>query len=88
MYSYSLLETSCYYLIQEKAEGPIALIRVNIDTDYCMFITRFGETEQTEWKKKSDPIHEILELLGEEKVKEWQSSYYSNEDAYYEDGEE
>ena len=48
MYNYSLLETSCYYLIQEKAAGPIALIKVNMDTDYCQFITRFGETEIAE----------------------------------------
>ena len=88
MYNYSLLETSCYYLIQEKAAGPIALIKVNMDTDYCQFITRFGETEITEWKKKDDPIHEILELLSEDKVKVWQAAYYSNEDAFYEDGEE
>jgi len=88
MYNYSLLETSCYYLIQEKADGPVNLIKVNMDTDYCLFITRFGETEVTEWRKKEDPIQEILELLSEEKVKEWQAAYYSNEDAFYEDGEE
>lgn len=88
MYNYSLLETSCYYLIQEQPEGSISLIKVNLETDYCLFITRFGETETTEWRKKQDSIHEILELLSEEKIKEWQAAYYSSEDAYYEDGEE
>lgn len=88
MYSYSLLETSCYYLIQELADGPIQLIKVNMDTDYCVFLTRFGETEMTEWRRKDDSIHEILELLSEDKVKIWQSAYYNNEDAYYDDGEE
>lgn len=88
MYNYSLLETSCYYLIQEKADGPISLIKVNMDTDYCLFITRFGETEITEWRRKDDQIHEILELLTDDKVKVWQAAYYSNEDALYEDGEE
>ncbi len=88
MYNYSLLETSCYYLIQEQQDGPISLIKVNLETDYCLFITRFGETETTEWRKKQDSINEILELLSEDKVKEWQSAYYSSEDAYYEDGEE
>lgn len=87
MYSYSLLETSCYYLIQEKADGPVSLIKVNMDTDYCMFLTRFGETEVTEWKRKQDPIFEILELLSDDKVKEFQAAYY-NEDAFYEDGDE
>ncbi|MBZ5856285.1 hypothetical protein [Flavihumibacter profundi] len=88
MYSYSLLETNCYYLIQEKAEGPISLIKVNMDSDYCLFLTRFGETEITEWRRKDDTIHEILELLSDEKIKVWQAAYYSNEDAFYEDGEE
>lgn len=88
MYSYSLLETSCHYLIQEKMEGPISLIKVNMDSDYCMFITRFGDTETTEWKRKGESIHEILELLSDEKVAEWQKAYYSNEDAFFEDGEE
>lgn len=88
MYSYSLLETSCYYLIQEKTDGPVSLIKVNMDSDYCLFITRFGDTETTEWKRKQDPIYEILELLSDEKVKEWQKAYYSNEDAFYEDGDE
>lgn len=68
-------------------DGPVSLIKVNMHTDYCMFITRFGETEVTEWKKKQDPIHEILELLSDDKVKEFQTTYYS-EDAFYEDGEE
>jgi hypothetical protein len=42
-------------------------------------------TEMTEWKRKSDPIFEIIELLDDKAVKAWESSYYNNEDAYYED---
>jgi hypothetical protein len=86
MYSYALLEKGCYYLIQEKEESPIGLVRVMLESDYCMFITKYGETETTEWKRKTDPIVEILELLDDKAVKEWETSYYSNnEDAYYED---
>jgi len=51
-----------------------------------MFVTKYGETETTEWKRKTDAIVDILELLDDRAVKEWESSYYSNnEDAYYED---
>lgn len=85
MYSYALLEKGCYYLIEEKEGSPISLIRITLESDHCLFITRFGETEITEWKRKSDSIFEIVELLDDEAVKEWESSYYSNEDAYYED---
>jgi hypothetical protein len=50
-----------------------------------MFISKYVETEVTEWKRKTDPIFEIIELLDDQAVKEWESSYYNNEDAYYED---
>ncbi len=85
MYSYALLEKGCYYLIQEHEVAPISLIRVMLESDHCLFLTRYGETEITEWKRKSDPIWEIIELLDDRAVKEWETSYYSNEDAYYED---
>ncbi|HRP55504.1 hypothetical protein [Agriterribacter sp.] len=85
MYSYALLEKECYYLIEEKEGAPIVLIRIMLESDHCLFITRYGETEITEWKRKSDPIFEIIELLDDKAVKEWESSYYNNEDAYYED---
>ena len=80
MYSYALLETGCYYLIQEKEESPIHLIQVGLDTDYCLFVTRYSEEEIMGWKKKTDPIFDILELLSDDKVKEWQTLY--NKDAY------
>lgn len=85
MYSYALLEKGCYYLIQEKEGAAIVMIRIMTESDHCAFVTRYGETEVTEWKRKSDPIFEIIELLEDKHVKEWESSYYNNEDAYYED---
>ena len=85
MYSYALLEKGCYYLIQEKEKSPIVMIRIMLESDHCMFISKYVETEVTEWKRKTDPIFEIIELLDDQSVKEWESSYYNNEDAYYED---
>ena len=85
MYSYALLEKECYYLIEEKEGSPIILIKIMLESDHCLFVTQYGETEVTGWKRKSDPIFEIIELLDDKAVKEWESSYYSNEDAYYED---
>ena len=85
MYCYALLEKGCYYLIQEHESDPISLIKIALESDHCQFITKYGETQITEWKRKSDPIWEIIELLDDEAVKEWETSYYSNEDAYYED---
>jgi len=63
MYSYALLEPACYYLIQEKKEMPISLIRINVESDHCVFLSRFQAEEVLEWKRKTDPIYDIIELL-------------------------
>jgi hypothetical protein len=89
MYSYALLEKGCYYLIQEKEQGPVGLIRVNMETDHCMYVSSYAETELTIWKKKTDPIFDILELLEDDKVKTWESIYNDSQDTYnYEEDEE
>ncbi|MDX1937515.1 MAG: hypothetical protein SFU21_10355 [Flavihumibacter sp.] len=87
MYSYALLETGCYYLIQEKENHPITLIRINLDTDHCMSITRFEDRERMEWKKKNDSIFDILELIDDDKVKNWKQYYYNEDEYKYEEDE-
>ena len=87
MYSYALSETGCYYLIQEEEEAPVTLIQITLETDHCMYVTRYGYEQKMEWKRKSDPIFDIIELLGDAAVKDWETQY--NKDAYnYEEGEE
>ena len=88
MYSYALLETGCYYLIQEKEDSGLSLIKITMDTDYCMFVTSFGDNAVMQWKKKTATIHDILELMGDDKVKEWESIYNDSQDAYYEEDDE
>jgi len=43
-------------------------------------VTVYGDEEVLSWKKKTDPILDIIELLSDEAVKEWQDLY--NKDAY------
>ena len=88
MYAYELLENGCYYLVKEKEDSPIILIKVAVETDHCLFIKRFDDLMATEWKLRKDPLFDIIECLSDEKVKEWEEHYRSNEDAYYEDDEE
>lgn len=85
MYSYALLEPGCYYLIQEKEEEPVTLIKVTVETDQCLYVTQYDEMPVLAWKKKNDPIFDILELLSDDKVKEWESVYNDSQDAYYEE---
>jgi hypothetical protein len=89
MYSYALLEKSCYYLIQETPEAAISLIKINLETEQCMFVSRYENEQVNEWKKKGDPIFDILELVSDDKIKDWESIFNDNQGSYnYEEDED
>ena len=85
MFSYGLLEPGCYYLVQEKQGAEIKLIKVTVESDHCLFISRYDEPLVTEWKRKTDPLYDIVECLPDETAKQWETHYPSSEDAYYEE---
>lgn len=84
MYSYGLLEPGCYYLVQEKVEAPLSLVKVNMCTDHCMYVNYYNDEMTTGWRRKSDPLHDIVECLTDEMAEAWQEHYNSE---YYEDEE-
>ena len=89
MYSYALLEKNCHYLIQEREGDPILLIKINFDTDYCVYVSKYLDTTVFEWRKKTDSIFDILELLDDKKMKEWEAVYNDSEDSFnYEEDDE
>ena len=88
MYSYALLEPGCYYLVQEKENSPIELIRVAVESDHCMYVFKYKDETLTEWKRKTDELQDILECLTDEMVESWQTQYNSSEDAQYEEEDE
>ena len=87
MYTYDLLETGCYYLIKEKVDSGISLIKVSVETDHCLYILIYNDPLVTEWKQKTDSIHDIIECLTDETVKQWEKQYTA-EDAYLDDDDE
>lgn len=88
MYSYDLLETGCHYLVKEKEDAPVIMIKVAVESDHCLFIQRYDELMQTEWKLKKDILHDIIECLSDEAVKAWEKHYESNQGAFYEEDED
>ncbi len=88
MYSYVLLEPECYYLIQEKENERLTLLQVKVVSETSMYVIKYNETAEMQWKRKTDPIFDILELLGDEPVKEWTSIYYNSEDAFNYEGDD
>jgi hypothetical protein len=87
MYSYDLLENGCYYLVRHEEESPITLIRVAVETDHCLFIQRFDDPTQTEWKLKKDSLFDIIECLSDDAVKAWEE-HYNCADEYSQEEEE
>jgi len=87
MYTYDLLENGCYYLVKQEEDSAISLIKVVVETDSCLFIQRFDDPTETEWKLKKDPLFDIIECLTDEAVKAWEE-HYVNEDEYSEEEEE
>jgi len=88
MYSYALLEPECYYLVQEKEQEQLTLLQVKVVSDTSMFVIKYGENVVMEWKLKTDSIHDIIELLGDDVAKQLLKVYYNNEDAYYEEDDD
>ena len=88
MYSYNILEPGCYYLVQEKENSPIELMKVTVESDHCLYVFKYSDQIQTGWKRKTDELHDILECLSDEIAENWRKQYYSNEDAYYGEEEE
>lgn len=88
MYSYALLEPGCYYLVQEQADSNIELIKPTVETDHCVYVFKYGDELVTEWRRKEEELHDIIECLTDEKVGAWQRQYNSNEESFYEGDEE
>ena len=88
MYSYGLLETGCYYLVQEKLDSPITLIKATMESDHCMYVFTYNDEMVTGWKRKTDKIYDIIECLTDEAVEKWEKQYNSNNEAYYEEDDE
>lgn len=88
MYSFGLLEPGCYYLVQETEKGPVSLIKIAMESDYCMYVFTYDDQIVSGWRRKTDPIFDIVECLSDAAVEAWEAQYNSNEDVYNEEDEE
>lgn len=88
MYSYELLEPGCYYLVQEKSSSAIELVKVTVETDQCMYVFKYRDELETLWRKKTDPIFDIIECLDDEKAAAWEKQYNGNEQSYHEEDDD
>ena len=88
MYSYGLLEPGCYYLVQEEANSPIEMIKATVESDHCMYIFKYHDEMVTQWRRKTDTLHDIIECLSDEMVVAWEKHYNNNEESYHEEDDD
>ena len=54
-----------------------------------MYVSKYADEQLNEWKKKGDSIFDILELVSDDKIKDWESIYNDNQGSYnYEEDED
>lgn len=76
MFEFKLLEPGCYYVVQEKQDGPLSLMKVQMVTDHCVLLIHYGpDFELQEWRRKNDMLHDIIECLDDAKANMWRSFY-------------
>jgi hypothetical protein len=63
----SLLLNKAYLIIENEGE-EISLVQILMETSNCVLIEIHDDEETTFWKKKSDPIFELVEQLTDEQV--------------------
>jgi hypothetical protein len=84
MYSFDLLEKGCYYLIKEKCDDEVQLIKIGVITDQGLFIQYCNDEWTTKWKLKKDELFDIIECLSDDAVKSWETQFYEGTDAFQE----
>jgi hypothetical protein len=69
MSNYSELIIGRYYLLTENEGEELVLVQPMLETNAAVFlILHDAEEEITYWRKKSDPIFEVLEELTDEEA--------------------
>lgn len=68
MTNYSSLLPDKAYLIIESEGEEIALVQILMETDKCFLVEMHDDEVTTFWRKKSDPIFELIDELTDEQI--------------------
>ena len=75
MANFSDLTLGNFYLIQENEGEEIALLEVLMFTDNAVLLMHHDDYETSVWRKKTDPIFEIVDELTEEQLEAYDELY-------------
>jgi hypothetical protein len=88
MATYEDLFIDHFYLVREHADEDIVLIQPAMETNLCVLIMHYDDYETTYWRKKEDPIFEIVEELNDEQVEEYENLFEDEDEEDWEEEDE
>lgn len=85
MANFSDLTLGNFYLIQENEGEEIALLEVLMFTDNAVLLMHHDDYETSVWRKKTDPIFEIVDELTDAQLDTYDELYEEEMDEDFED---
>lgn len=83
MKTYADLTLNHHYLLIESEGESIVLVEPILATENCFLNILHDDEETTFWRKKTDPIFEIVEELTEEQFDEYESLFEEEDEDVY-----
>lgn len=84
MNTFANLETDEFYLIREKENSEVTLVQTLMETDHCIFILQRGDDERSFWKRKTEPLFQIIDKLTEEQADEYEELWDNEQTTFFE----
>jgi hypothetical protein len=90
MSTYAELLPEHFYLLIENEGEEIVLLQPILETNNCLLLENQDDYGNIYWRKKSDPIYEIVDELSDEQVAIYDDLYEEEDEdeLSYEDEEE
>ncbi|HTB52035.1 MAG TPA: hypothetical protein VK718_04600 [Ferruginibacter sp.] len=85
MTNYSNLLLDQAYLIIENEGEEVSLIQVLMQTNKCVLVEIHDDEQTTFWRKKSDPIFEIIDQLTDAQVEAYDELFEEEDTDYSEE---
>jgi hypothetical protein len=80
MKNYESLEIGSFYLIIENEGENVSLVEPLMETNNAVLLMHHDDVESTFWRKKADPIFELVDELTEDQLDEYDALVELDED--------
>jgi hypothetical protein len=80
MATFNDLQPLSYFLLQIGENEPIQLVFVTMTTNKCVLLEMQDEAQTLVWRKKDEPIYEVVEQLTDEQALIYESLFEADDE--------